>query len=1292
MYQRFQRLNRLFKILCVVTAVLLLGTVGFYIWFVSNATRVLERMVHDKSKGALTLEIRHLRFNFFTRTLSVRQATLFSTDTTQRAVTYNVVVPRLAVRVPSVWDMAVHGNLQLDSIQVNKPTVTIVKRFNDTTKATTVNTNGLSITEEIGNVYYSLRNGLESFGIERVVVHDAGFRMEDRTQPLLPPTAVSRVNLDLIRGAAVATNDTVDHEQLTLNVQHQNIAMPNGRYRLAFRNFKLQLFDKRVLLDSCTLYAVATDSAHSSYAMFFDTVLLAGVDFGAMYRNDELRADSVYCVSPVFDIHIDNTQADSTKVPDPAKLIREFTSDMSLAYVAVKNAGVRLDVKARHNRAQVNSNADNFELRGLRVNADSVVPVAVQRFDLRVSNYQLFNRDSTTSYAFDSVHFHDDQIALTNFVVSTTSSPSRPRNERNFDIPYFELTGLDWYQLIFEQNLRARAAVLRNADITYNRTLPVVKPQKHRDLLASMQTLDSLVTLDRLSIQNGRVNIKLAHDQSFVFEDVNMFVNTNQMLKASGVSGLRSSVKQLSFTDGRIRYKDLTAQLEDVTSEEGLLYAGKLRLIGKDSTIKATASDVYIGDVLLDNKSENVMVDGLRWSAATVNVNALPTLNANNKSNDRVEIKNVSGNNTRVTITGDSLNAQTFVTSLSVASLTKDRNEPMRIEGLEANGNALAINKNALHVKADGYKLSDDASTVTGLSVERNRKQDSLLVKIPRVAFNANVNALASNDMRFASIDAQSPDVTYISFVNEALEDSVTHVQDLRIDRLVLKQPNVHIGTRKKDTLMDIRMPQTADGLVDVSNLVLDSNGTTVGKISVNTSDVSLRQSAGANVSVNNGKLLATLYNTFVLARPDTTAWRTSVDTLYLQNLVGNAVGKKIDTLRVDSLSLGSVRLSSANTKDWHKMIRDNARMRLGRLSGRYADTVSTFDWYNVAYDRAGSALQLDSFRYRPTRSRDYVIEHAPYQLDYVTLHTGAIRISGIDIPRFEKDTALFADNVDIRDPVITAFRDKKPPFQHGIVKPLPVDMVRRVPFPVDVQRVNLYGGTVAYTERNAKSRAEGTVTLNSADAVFLNIKNHDVQADDSMFLMLNARLMDSAMTHVRVKEAYVDTLSSFRMTVNMGPTAFNILNPVLAPLMNVAVASGRLDTFSLHAVGREYQSIGEAKMFYRDLRVLLVSGGDPNKRPLLKRLVTLYVNAFLIKNENHKRTGIVYFERDRGRSFFNYIWKMTLSGMATSTGVKKNKNFLQNYRRNLIEKEQPPMDFELSDPHLQLPVPTTKR
>ncbi|HET9277271.1 MAG TPA: hypothetical protein VFN95_03775, partial [Flavitalea sp.] len=188
---------------------------------------------------------------------------------------------------------------------------------------------------------------------------------------------------------------------------------------------------------------------------------------------------------------------------------------------------------------------------------------------------------------------------------------------------------------------------------------------------------------------------------------------------------------------------------------------------------------------------------------------------------------------------------------------------------------------------------------------------------------------------------------------------------------------------------------------------------------------------------------------------------------------------------------------------------------------------------------------------------------------------------------------------------------------------------------------------------------------------------NRNFIHEDSLGLSLNGYFMDSAFIDLRIKESYRDSLRGFLMSLRMKPTSLTFLNPVLVPMANVTVVSGSIDSLQLRAIGRENIALGEMNMFYHNLRIKLVRPGQPDKATFKTRLISLIANSFVIKRSNAGRTGLVYFERLRDRSFFNYIVKMTFSGLATSVGYRKNKKYMKKYRQALQDNHLPPIDFD---------------
>jgi hypothetical protein len=128
--------------------------------------------------------------------------------------------------------------------------------------------------------------------------------------------------------------------------------------------------------------------------------------------------------------------------------------------------------------------------------------------------------------------------------------------------------------------------------------------------------------------------------------------------------------------------------------------------------------------------------------------------------------------------------------------------------------------------------------------------------------------------------------------------------------------------------------------------------------------------------------------------------------------------------------------------------------------------------------------------------------------------------------------------------------------------------------------------------------------------------------------------------------------------------------------MASVKIASGNLDTITMRAIGHEYFSIGEMQMYYRNLKVQFLKKGSETKKTFLTGLITFAANKFVIKKENSRRTGTVYFLRNRDRSIFNFLIKTALSGIASSVGAKRNKKYHRQYKRQQKLYNLPPVDF----------------
>ena len=371
----------------------------------------------------------------------------------------------------------------------------------------------------------------------------------------------------------------------------------------------------------------------------------------------------------------------------------------------------------------------------------------------------------------------------------------------------------------------------------------------------------------------------------------------------------------------------------------------------------------------------------------------------------------------------------------------------------------------------------------------------------------------------------------------------------------------------------------------------------------------------------------------------------------------------QLNELVINSSSLGNIR----------RMIRENKNFRLSDVTGDYIDSDNRFKWYNAGYDKGNKMASLDSFSYRPTPPKEEYVASRPYQSDYLQIRTGAIKIGPFDIDSYLQDTIIKVGVARIDDVDFNDFRDNRPPFRAGIIKPLMVERIKSIPARILVDTLVFNNANITYAELNPKTNQTGVILFNRTVIKAFPFRNFDFTPTDSLRIHANGYLMDSIWVRLRLKQSYTDSLSGFLLTLRMKPTDMRVLNPILMPLASAKLRSGKLDTLNMRVAGGEYFAFGEMNMYYHDLIVQVYKKGLPQKMGFL----TFFANTFIIKNQNKKNTSSVFFLRNRERSPVNYLIKILMSGVNSSIGAKSNRKVIRQYKKELRQRNLPALDYD---------------
>ncbi len=292
MAEEKKTINPFLKIAGIILCVLAVLLSSFHLWFRDHAEEVIEQLVSARSNGKVNLKLKKFRFNYFSRKMDLQNALFYSTDSIEAPVAYRFEVQKLKVEVRSLWQLVFNGKLLIDSLSLIQPDVVAIKLRENKT-----NEKDISVSQEMGKMYNSIRDALEFLNAGSLLIDEGSFAVINKMNPKKLPVKITHIHFRLDNPDPDLTGKNkptiVAHDDnMVLRTRNQDITLPDGNHRISFRNLRINVLKQSIQMDSCTIVAEKPDSNKASFKLFFDTLRMASVDFGALYRKNLIKSDN----------------------------------------------------------------------------------------------------------------------------------------------------------------------------------------------------------------------------------------------------------------------------------------------------------------------------------------------------------------------------------------------------------------------------------------------------------------------------------------------------------------------------------------------------------------------------------------------------------------------------------------------------------------------------------------------------------------------------------------------------------------------------------------------------------------------------------------------------------------------------------------------------------------------------------------------------------------------------------------------------------------------------------------
>ena len=562
--------------------------------------------------------------------------------------------------------------------------------------------------------------------------------------------------------------------------------------------------------------------------------------------------------------------------------------------------------------------------------------------------------------------------------------------------------------------------------------------------------------------------------------------------------------------------------------------------------------------------------------------------------------------------------------------------------------------------------VHDATSVSKNVRFQMETRKATIKGTVPELKFQDEINGPTTKNIILKSLEMSDPKIEMQ--LNNLVKNSGSNEigKDLVIENLLVQRPNFVITILDSANTTTLKSSGKIFGVESFKSSKTESGKKRLNLLGVNFDLTNIQFDNGNGTSFKSGEINVDI--------PLLTKLPGEKPRIKLKSLL--AVGSGYVSLHgTDTLTANNKVIQISNLPELQITKKDIIKeflripgMEMGKTNFSHHTQNKMIDIVGLSMNARQEYFEMDSFSFINRIPRDSFWLQQPFEKDYLTFKSGMVRMFGLKPIIKNGDTVVYARKISFNPMNFKVERDKRRPNDTISYRPLLANSLMKIPFPIEIDSLELKHSMIWHNVIDAKTEKEGTIFFSDLDALVRNIRNYEIKDDDTLRLRANAKLMGSAPLYVRFRQGYKDSLQTFLLSARMGSMEMKDLNSILTPLANARADQGIIDSLWMEVMGNDYFAFGKITLDYRHLKIALLNKAE-KRRNFISWLANIVVRT------NNSKEGNIYEERLRNKSIFNYWAKISLKGLLTSLGVVSNKKQLKKYNRSLKEKNLPP-DF----------------
>ncbi|KAA2219835.1 DUF748 domain-containing protein [Maribacter flavus] len=306
------------------------------------------------------------------------------------------------------------------------------------------------------------------------------------------------------------------------------------------------------------------------------------------------------------------------------------------------------------------------------------------------------------------------------------------------------------------------------------------------------------------------------------------------------------------------------------------------------------------------------------------------------------------------------------------------------------------------------------------------------------------------------------------------------------------------------------------------------------------------------------------------------------------------------------------------------------------------------------SYQMDNESIEIMELEFKTKYTRRELSEKISYERDHVSLKVPEIRIEKHDLTVIDEVLELQMDTVVAYEPFLNVYRDKSL-MENPKIRPLYSQLIRQLPIKLQIKGIELANGFLSYEEDAPNNVRPGVLTFENLGAHISNFSNTENEGE-TVDIRINANFMGNGELDLDWKFDVFDPKETFIISGGLSNMETSTLNDFLVPNARLR-AQGTIDQMFFTLSGGDFMAQGDIKMNYEDFKLELLNKERSHVKKIMSFIGNLFINDGSKVDDDGYRHGTMEVERNRNKSFFNYLWVGLEDGLidvVTGSGKRK--------------------------------------